>query len=147
MRIKSTETHIHEAIFTETEGESDIYMPMVMQQCIGEINGYFNGTTKHFSVPLNPFGTPFQISVWEEINKIKFGDTVSYSLIAQRISDETATRAVGAAIGQNKLAILIPCHRITGVKGELRGYAWGLEKKKWLLDYESKQSGKYMKLF
>ena len=72
---------------------------------------------------------------------------MSYLELAEQLGDENKTRAVGSANGKNKLAILIPCHRVIAVDGKLTGYAWGLKRKNWLLDFEAKQSGNKLSLF
>ena len=89
-----------------------------------------------FQTPLNPQGTPFQLSVWQALTTIPFGETVSYSHIANAINKPKAVRAVGAANGRNPLSIFIPCHRIVGKNGTLTGYAGGLNVKTILLDLE-----------
>lgn len=106
-----------------------------------ELKEYFNGDRKTFSVPLDLMGTPFQKNVWENLLQIPFGKTISYKELAVKMDKLLAIRAIASANGSNKLMILIPCHRIIGSSGELRGYAGGLDRKHWLLDHERKQSG------
>jgi len=101
-----------------------------------ELLEYFEGRRADFSVPLSPTGTDFQRRVWEELVRIPYGETRSYRQIAEALGCQTASRAVGAAIGRNRLWILIPCHRVIGSHGELTGYAGGLDRKRWLLDHE-----------
>ena len=81
-------------------------------------------------------GTPFQQRVWQELLKIPFGKTRSYMDVARTLGDVKAIRAVGTANGSNRIAIIIPCHRVIGSDGSLTGYAGGLFRKKWLLDFE-----------
>jgi len=98
-----------------------------------QLDSYFAGTLQTFTIPLDPSGTPFQMQVWEQILAIPYGRTLSYHELAAQIGNEHASQAVGAAVGANPIAILIPCHRVVGADGSLRGYAWGLEIKESLL--------------
>ena len=101
-----------------------------------ELDEYFHGRRKKFSLKLKPSGTPFQQKVWKALQKISYGTKTSYEDIAKRIGNRKGVRAVASAIGRNKLAILIPCHRVIGKDGSLTGYAYGLRKKAWLLRRE-----------
>ncbi|HWK43418.1 MAG TPA: methylated-DNA--[protein]-cysteine S-methyltransferase [Stellaceae bacterium] len=85
-------------------------------------------------------GTPFQRIVWAALRTIPAGGTLSYGALAQRIGRPTASRAVGLANSLNPVAIVVPCHRVIGAKGQLTGYAGGLERKRWLLDHERRQT-------
>lgn len=107
-----------------------------IDQVSQEISQYFEGTLKSFKVPLLLPGTDFQISVWEELRKIPFGITTSYEDIAKRINNPKGIRAVATANGDNRIAIIIPCHRVIGKDGKLHGYGGGLWRKKWLLEHE-----------
>ena len=86
-------------------------------------------------------GTAFQKQVWNELLAIPSGETVSYGELAGRIGSPKAVRAVGAAVGRNPISIMVPCHRVVGAGGKLTGYAGGLEKKRWLLKHERRQTG------
>ena len=97
---------------------------------------YFKGARQEFTVPLNPHGTDFELSVWSYLRKIPYGETRSYGQQARAIGKPAASRAVGAANGRNDIGILIPCHRVIGASGSLVGYGGGLERKKWLLNHE-----------
>ncbi len=101
-----------------------------------QMNEYFSGKLKVFKIPLIFSGTDFQKKVWNALSEIPYGKTVSYSDIAKRIKNPKAVRAVANAVAANKIAIIIPCHRVTGKNGTLTGYASGLDKKKFLLDIE-----------
>lgn len=103
-----------------------------------ELNAYFSGDLKKFSIPLNPEGTSFQRRVWAKLRRIPFGARISYLEFAELYGDKKAIRAVASANGANPIAILIPCHRIIGRDGDLTGYAWGLDRKKSLLQHEMK---------
>lgn len=107
-------------------------------QCaaVEQLRAYFDGTLKTFDLPLVPEGTPFQLKVWGELQKIPYGKTISYKTLAQRLGNPKAVRAVGAANGKNPLPIVIPCHRVIGSDGSLTGYGGGLSIKKSLLDFE-----------
>ena len=98
---------------------------------------YFNGDRKVFDIPLQMVGTSFQLSVWNELLKIPFGKTESYTGISQKLNNEKAIRAVAAANGANGIAILVPCHRVIGSDGKLVGYAGGLNVKNKLLQLET----------
>ncbi|PCJ58563.1 MAG: cysteine methyltransferase [Candidatus Hydrogenedentota bacterium] len=101
-----------------------------------QLLAYFEGTQMQFDLPLAPAGTPFQLRVWEALKTIPCGKTVSYTDIARSIEHPTAVRAVGSANGRNPLPIVIPCHRVIGSDGKLRGYAGGLAIKQKLLEHE-----------
>lgn len=102
-----------------------------------ELSKYFKRSIDHFLTPIKMIGSPFQISVWLELKKIPISETRSYSDIAKQLGNERAVRAVGQANGSNRLAIIIPCHRVIKTGGQLGGYANGLTRKKWLLQHES----------
>ncbi len=106
-----------------------------------ELAEYFNGTLTEFTVPLVLDGTPFQQSVWKELQNVPYGVTRSYKQQTAVLGDPKAIRAVATANGKNKLAIVVPCHRIIGSDGSLTGYAGGLERKRFLLNLERKHGG------
>ncbi|WP_252501632.1 methylated-DNA--[protein]-cysteine S-methyltransferase [Sporosarcina sp. Marseille-Q4943] len=108
----------------------------VMEPYAGELIDYMEGKRKEFTIPLDLHGTPFQRSVWKALLEIPYGQTVSYSDIAERIQNPKSVRAVGAAIGANPLLITVPCHRVVGKDGSLTGFRGGLEMKKQLLNLE-----------
>jgi methylated-DNA-[protein]-cysteine S-methyltransferase len=107
-----------------------------------QLEEYLAGNRKVFSVDLELTGTPFQKKVWAELLKIPYGQTASYKDIARRIGHQRSYRAVGGAVHNNPVAIIVPCHRVIGSDGSLTGFAGGLELKKMLLDLESRQAGK-----
>lgn len=111
----------------------------VLDECVNQLNEYYNKKRTEFTFPLNPSGTDFQKSVWNEIQNIPFGKTISYMDLAKRLGDPKVIRAAGTANGKNPIAIIIPCHRIIGTDGSLTGYAGGLKRKQWLLEHESAQ--------
>jgi len=101
-----------------------------------QIRGYFAGALTRFELPLAPRGTAFQQRVWAALGEIPYGTAISYGELARRIGRPTASRAVGAANGQNPLPIVVPCHRVVGHDGRLTGYAGGLHIKAHLLSLE-----------
>lgn len=109
-----------------------------LRQTEQEITEYFAGQRQSFSVSLHTPSTPFRQQVWEELITIPYGTTRSYAEQAVRIGNPKAVRAVASANGHNRVAIIIPCHRVIGSDGSLTGYAGGLARKQWLLDLEHK---------
>lgn len=107
-----------------------------IQQAKKELSEYFNHQRQVFDVPLHTPGTDFQNSVWQGLLKIPYGQTRSYQEQANAIGNPKAIRAVASANGFNRIAIIIPCHRVIGKDGNLRGYGGGLERKRWLLSHE-----------
>lgn len=101
-----------------------------------QLEGYFRGSRQRFSVPLDLRGTAFRRRVWEELQRIPFGVTLSYGELAARLGNPRLRRAVGAANGANPVSILVPCHRVIGADGRLTGYAGGLGNKEALLSLE-----------
>ncbi|MGN6608017.1 MAG: methylated-DNA--[protein]-cysteine S-methyltransferase [Jatrophihabitans sp.] len=107
----------------------------------GELDEYFAGTRREFTVPLHPAGSPFQLRVWAALAEIPYGETTSYGKTAVAIGSPTASRAVGLANGQNPIPIIVPCHRVVGANGSLTGYGGGLDAKRWLLAHEASHAG------
>lgn len=103
-----------------------------------ELNEYFALTRREFSIPLTPTGTPFQMSVWHTLQKIPYGETVSYAAEAQMLGRPSAVRAVASANGRNPISILIPCHRVIASGGGIGGYSGGVWRKEFLLALEAK---------
>jgi methylated-DNA-[protein]-cysteine S-methyltransferase len=124
-------------------------LPPFMVLCVEELDAYFNNGLERFSVDLElNQGTIFQQKVWNELLNIPYGKTTTYLNIAQKVSTKKAVRAVGGSVGKNPFAIIAPCHRVIGTDGNLTGFAYGLESKRWLLELEkSKLYGKQHKLF
>lgn len=109
----------------------------VLEEAKRQLDGYFAGNRKAFTIPLHLVGTDFQQQVWNELLNIPYGATISYKEIAQNIGKPKAVRAVAGAIGANSISILIPCHRVIGSDKSLTGYAGGLKAKKMLLQIET----------
>ena len=108
----------------------------LLAQCIKQLSEYFDGTRREFSLPLHPVGTEFQMSVWEKLQQIPYGETISYGELAKRIGNPKGSRAVAQANHNNSIAIVIPCHRVINADGSLGGYAPGPDKKQALLSLE-----------
>lgn len=112
-------------------------VPEILEDAVYQLQEYFEGRRKSFSLTLNPEGTDFQKKVWTALQQIPYGKTVSYLELSKILGDVKAIRAVAAANGKNPLWIVVPCHRVIGSDGSLVGYAGGLHRKKWLLNHES----------
>ena len=107
---------------------------------IEQLDAYFDGQLHAFDLALAARGTVFRQTVWDELVRIPYGETISYGELARRIGDAGASRAVGAANGANPLPIIVPCHRVIGANGKLTGFGGGLPIKQWLLDHERRHA-------
>jgi methylated-DNA-[protein]-cysteine S-methyltransferase len=107
-----------------------------------QLQNYFEGKRRSFTLPLELKGTEFMLSVWKELQNIPYGETCSYKDIAERIGNPKACRAVGLANNKNPIPIFIPCHRVIGANGKLVGFAGGLEMKEQLLDLEKRNKNR-----
>lgn len=141
IQIKSINHKICSVLFVEKETEALMIDSVLNKECIKQLKEYFAGTRLQFDLPIFQIGTDFQQKVWNEVYKIPYGDTTTYALLAHKIGDIKSIRAVGTTNGKNKIAIIVPCHRVIGSDGSLTGYAWGLDKKEWLLKHEIEHSG------
>ncbi|MBT2206935.1 MULTISPECIES: methylated-DNA--[protein]-cysteine S-methyltransferase [Actinomadura] len=112
-----------------------------------QLDAYFAGDLTEFDVPLNLRGTPFQNLVWTALQEIPYGETTTYGALAVEIGRPSASRAVGLANGRNPVSVIVPCHRVVGSTGDLTGYGGGLERKRFLLDFERKTKGAAAALF
>lgn len=108
----------------------------VLKKAEKQMTEYFAGKRKDFDLPLDMKGTVFQLKAWRELQKIPYGQTISYGEQARRVGDVSKARAVGMANGRNPLAIVVPCHRVIGASGDLTGFGGGLKTKQFLLDLE-----------
>jgi AraC family transcriptional regulator, regulatory protein of adaptative response / methylated-DNA-[protein]-cysteine methyltransferase len=108
----------------------------ILERARRETEQYFAGGRRQFTVPIDFPGTDFQQAVWRQLREIAYGQTTTYEAIAKRIGRDRAVRAVGRANGDNRLALVVPCHRVVGRNGRLTGYAGGLRRKEWLLAHE-----------
>lgn len=118
--------------------EDKNHIPEVVRQAVRELDEYFLGKRKKFTVPFHQEGTPFQLSVWQALTTIPYGYTKSYFDISSQINNSKAVRAVGMTNSKNPIAIIVPCHRVIGKNGKMVGYASGIWRKEWLLAHEKK---------
>jgi len=116
--------------------------PEPLAPVLAQLAEYFQGRRRSFELALAPRGTPFQLRVWAELQRIPYGRTLSYGELARRLGDPGLSRAVGAANGANPISIIIPCHRVIGADGSLTGYGGGLPIKRALLALEQPVSGR-----
>jgi methylated-DNA-[protein]-cysteine S-methyltransferase len=112
-------------------------IPEALQDCVHQLQEYFEGSRTAFSLKLNSNGTTFQKQVWNELQNIPYGKTISYLELSKRLGDVKTIRAAASANGKNPLWIVVPCHRVIGSDGSLIGYAGGLHRKQWLLEHEN----------
>lgn len=140
IEIIGTEQFISSVLFVEREIQflQTNETPVILLDCYKELDEYFRGQRLEFSAFYKLEGTAFQISVWEALKNVQYGQTASYKEIAQQIANAKAVRAVGMTNSRNMICIIIPCHRIIGANGKLTGYAGGLWRKEWLLNHELK---------
>ena len=108
----------------------------VISEAIKELQQYFNRERTDFDLPVRLIGTPFQIKIWLALQKIPYGEIKTYGDIAQAIGQPKTNRAVGGAVGQNPLSIVVPCHRVLGNRNALTGYGGGMLAKEKLLEIE-----------
>ena len=135
LKIAYSAKGITSVVFTNTwyeQSPDDLFL----QNCFDQLDAYFAGSLQGFDLDLDLQGTPFQLSVWEQLQSIPYGHTVSYLEIANQLGSPKAVRAVGKANAHNPVSIIVPCHRVIGASGNLTGYAGGLWRKKWLLEHE-----------
>lgn len=123
-------------ILDSDEKTTDI-IPEVLEDCAHQLREYFEGKRTQFDLQINLEGTEFQKKVWNQLQTIPYGKTISYLQFSQQLGDVKAIRAVANANGKNPLWIVIPCHRVIGSDGSLTGYAGGLHRKQWLLEHEN----------
>ena len=145
--IQSNETAIVSVSF-ESEASTALFpaaimisgktMPAVLRQAVEELQQYFDGQRKEFTVPLYMEGTEFRMKAWKALQAIPYGEVRSYQQQAEAIGNRKATRAIGGANHNNRISIIVPCHRVIGKNKKLVGFGGGLERKQWLLDHELK---------
>ena len=139
LRIGATETYIAELTFFDDKEQMVHGEPGVcdvIHQCTEELIEYFQGRRKQFTIPVHQEGTEFQKRVWNELIGIPFGKTINYLDLAKQLGDPKVIRAAASTNGKNKIAIIVPCHRVIGSDKSLVGYSGGLWRKKWLLQHE-----------
>lgn len=126
-----------ENLFSEYERAEIIENDANLKDYVKAILANLEGTNKTLDLPLDLQSTAFQMRVWNELRKIPFGETVSYSDVAEKIGSKNSVRAVATACASNRVALVIPCHRVIGKSGDLSGYRWGIKRKAKLLQKES----------
>jgi methylated-DNA-[protein]-cysteine S-methyltransferase len=117
-------------------GGSETPDPEACRPVVEQLQAYFRGDRRDFDLQLDPTGSDFQQQVWRELLRIPYGETITYGELARRVGRPKASRAVGQASGSNRIAVVIPCHRVVGANGSLTGYASGMEIKEKLLTLE-----------
>ncbi|NEQ51079.1 MAG: methylated-DNA--[protein]-cysteine S-methyltransferase [Leptolyngbya sp. SIO3F4] len=149
LEVQGSDEGILSLAFTETSAEGSFPEPdsYVMRACLRQLEDYFEGALREFDVPLVSSGTPFQQEVWKQVSGIPYGHTRTYGELARALGDPKKVRAVGLANGRNPHLIIVPCHRVVGVNGNLVGYAGGLERKQWLLHQEQERIAGQLDLF
>lgn len=147
LEINVSRHAINRLCFVESKKESTERPPKIMNDCLFQLDEYFNGSRKIFTINVEQTGTDFQKLVWKKLENIPYGKTVSYLDIAKKTGNAKNVRAVGNANGKNKIAIIIPCHRVIGTNENLIGYASGLWRKQWLLEHERNVNYGILKLF
>lgn len=138
LRLSGNDSGIESILYVNEEAE-ETQVPHCLQACIQQLDEYFQGKRTGFDLRLTPKGTEFQLAIWKLLREIPYGETISYLELSKRWGDTKAIRAVGHANGQNKLNIVIPCHRVIGSNQKLIGYGGGLWRKEWLLKHEASQ--------
>jgi O6-methylguanine-DNA--protein-cysteine methyltransferase len=128
-----------ESLMVKTNGVIVPGISVPLKQIESELQGYFNGSLQEFKAPFLFLGSPFQTLAWKELINIPYGQTRSYADQAKALGKQKAYRAVANANGANKLAIITPCHRIINSNGDLGGYGGGVQRKKWLIDFEKQK--------
>lgn len=138
LEVKGSEEGISSVLFsTLEETEVSQKIPQELEEAVLQLQEYFKGKRREFSLKLSPEGTDFQKRVWVQLQEIPFGKTTSYQQMANTLGDPKVIRAAASANGKNPISIIIPCHRVIGSDGSLTGYAGGLHRKKWLLEFEN----------
>ena len=136
-KIVGDENGISSVSVIDEKIENSQKPPECLQDCVQQLDEYFNKKRTEFNLKLNPKGTEFQNKVWNELLKVPYGKTRSYLEQSKKLGNVKAIRAVASANGKNPVWIIIPCHRIIGSDGSLTGYAGGIWRKKWLLEHEN----------
>ncbi len=143
LEISGTEKGVTTLRFVKKKAKTEgTVLPPIMKEALQQLDEYFSGKRKNFSVKLILKGTDFQKKVWKQLRKIPYGETVSYKDVARAIGNEKAVRAVGGANGRNHIVIVVPCHRVIAHDGTLGGFGGGLWRKEWLLKHEKKHGGR-----
>ncbi|OAB80173.1 methylated-DNA--[protein]-cysteine S-methyltransferase [Cochleicola gelatinilyticus] len=137
LELKGTSQGVTSVYFVDPSEVASEENPSELHEATSQLMEYFEGKRSHFQLKLSLEGTNFQKKVWQQLQQIPFGKTVSYQQIANQLGDPKVIRAAASANGKNPISIIVPCHRVIGSDGSLTGYAGGLHRKKWLLEHES----------
>jgi methylated-DNA-[protein]-cysteine S-methyltransferase len=137
IKIKGNEKGLVAVQFMDASENYSSEVPSELKNAMDQLTEYFEGNRSSFDLKLSPNGTEFQKKVWNQLQKIPFGKTISYRQMANQLGDPNVIRAAASANGKNPISIIVPCHRVIGSDGSLTGYAGGLHRKKWLLEHES----------
>jgi len=140
-RIEDDGNKICSVTVLEHTGTDSTTPTALVQLAANQLDEYFKGERKAFDFPYQQTGTDFQQQVWQNLCNVNYAETISYAQLSKRMKNPLAIRAIAAANGKNNLWIVVPCHRIIGSDGSLTGYAGGLWRKQWLLDFEAKNAG------
>lgn len=139
LRLGGTDHYINEISFLDAMPTgAHTHLNPLLQQCQEQLMEYFQGLRRVFDLPVHQEGSEFQQRVWGELMGIPYGRTISYMDLAKRVGDPKSVRAVGTTNGKNRIAIVLPCHRVIGSKNDLVGYGGGLWRKRRLLEHENK---------
>jgi methylated-DNA-[protein]-cysteine S-methyltransferase len=140
-RITETDGFISAISIMDNGPDEVMETTTLLQEAAKQLDEYFAGERKEFDFPITQAGTDFQQLVWDELGKIGYGKTITYTQQSEKMKNPLAIRAIAAANGKNNLWIVVPCHRVIGTNGELTGYAGGIWRKQWLLEHEAKVAG------
>lgn len=150
LKIGGTDLCITELSFIDNREQLQYGEPGVsdiIHHCTEQLIEFFAGRRKNFDIPVYQDGTTFQQAVWNKLLEIPYGKTISYRDLAQRMGDPKVIRAAANTNGRNKIAIIVPCHRVIGTDKSLTGYSGGLWRKKWLLQHEFRVTYGVQELF
>jgi methylated-DNA-[protein]-cysteine S-methyltransferase len=137
IELTASDEHLYGMRIVPSPGNERPYTPNhILQEANRQLTEYFVGQRRHFDLPIRQEGTPFQQKIWAELLKIPYGERISYKELAERAGNSRACRAAGSANGKNRLFIVVPCHRVVHSDGDLGGFAYGQEVKKFLLELE-----------
>lgn len=136
MRAEAEDGFLTRLVFAPDAAADETSLVFPLDALKRQLDDYFSGALRAFSLPMRPDGTPFQHAVWQRLREIPYGETTTYGKLAAQLGMPRAARAVGMALNKNPLHIIVPCHRVLGVSGKLTGYAGGLSIKAALLKLE-----------
>lgn len=136
LELQASTKGLQSATFCKKLYPATLHIPKPLRKPALQLEEYFTNKRNKFSLKLDLQGTEFQLRVWDLLYTIPYGKTVSYHDMAKRLGNPKVIRAAANANGKNPISIIIPCHRVIGSDGSLKGYAGGLHRKKWLLNHE-----------